>query len=548
MTSMDSSPNVSDAEASPFGTKQQIRSGMSRFDAIVDRLSERLNPILVKEARQALKSRQFVITFTLLLACGWAWTLLGIALASPGIYHAPGGSFMLLGYYFVLAAPVLIVVPFSAYRSLASEREDGTFELLSITTLGSRQIVTGKLGSAMLQMVVYYSALAPCIAFTYLLRGIDIFTIGFVLFYTFVTSILLSTLGLVVATITRARHWQVVLSVMLLIGLLVVTVIWCIFAVNIIIAGSTMPYRTLDFWTANLAVVSFCVSFAVMFVLVAAASISFASDNRSTKLRVVMMSQQVLWIGWITYSWLRTEADEMLMVFIVFPAIYWYLMGALMAGESAQLSPRVKRTLPQSFLGRMTLTWFNPGSGTGYSFAVTNMVALYLVLLLLGFMSEMTAFAGAPRNADWALFGLMATCYVVIYLGIGRLIILAIRQFAYVGMLVPFLIGIFIAMLGCALPAFLQAWWFGYSELAYSSFQASNWMWTMVAAVDGNLWGTPATPIVVCVSAVLIFGLNLFFAMYEVEHVRQATPQRVLDDESELDTEAAGVVAVTTGA
>jgi hypothetical protein len=105
--------------------------------------------------------------------------------------------------------------------------------------------------------------------------------------------------------------------------------------------------------------------------------------------------------------------------------------------------------------------------------------------------------------------------------------------------------GIFVALLGCAVPAFLQAWWFGYSSLEYSAFQASNWMWTMVAAGDGELWGTPAAPITVVISAVLIFGLNLVFTMYEVEHVRQATPQRVLDDESELDGGPAKVV--TTG-
>ncbi len=534
MTSMDSTPapsGLDEALSNPFRADHQRPSRASRFDATIDRLSERLNPILVKEARQALKSRQFVITFSLLLACGWAWSLVGIALASPGIYFAPGGTFMLIGYYFVLAAPVLVVVPFSAFRSLAAEREDGTFELLSITSLGSRQIVTGKLGSAILQMVVYYSALAPCIGFTYLLRGIDIFTIAFVLFYTFVTSVMLAALGLVVATVTRSRQWQVVLSVLLLIGLLVVTVAWSITAVNIIFSGNSMPYQTLDFWTSNLAVVTFCISFVVLFVLVAAAMISFASDNRSTKLRVVMMVQQVLWTGWMTYCWMRTEADEMLVVFMVFPGIYWYLMGALMVGENAQLSPRVKRSLPQSFLGRMLLTWFNPGSGTGYSFAVANMASLFLVVAVLGMLAEAAALAGAPDNFGWLLFGLLATCYVVIYLGIARLIVLGIRQFAYVGMFVPFLIGLFVSLLGCATPAFLQAWWFGYSELEYSPFQASNWMWTLAEAANDDLLSTPAVPLVVGASAALVYGLNLLFAIYEVEYVRQETPQRVIEDE-----------------
>ena len=42
-----------------------------RFESLLDRASDRLNPILVKEARQAMKSRQFVITFALVLAGAW---------------------------------------------------------------------------------------------------------------------------------------------------------------------------------------------------------------------------------------------------------------------------------------------------------------------------------------------------------------------------------------------------------------------------------------------------------------------------------------------
>ena len=178
----------------------------TRTEALLDRAGDRLNPILVKEARQAMKSRQFVTTFSLLLICGWLWTVLFISFGYPAIKYAPVGPGVLLGYYLVLSVPLLIVVPYAAFRSLAAEREDGTYELLSITTLTSRQIVLGKLGSAILQMMVYYSALAPCIAFTYLLRGIDIITIGLLLAYTFLASLLLSALGLMMATVTRAKH------------------------------------------------------------------------------------------------------------------------------------------------------------------------------------------------------------------------------------------------------------------------------------------------------------------------------------------------------
>jgi hypothetical protein len=167
MTTVES-PFLKESHTAPPAERS---AAWDRVETSLERLGEQLNPILVKEARQALKSKQFAVTFTLLLLCGWGWSLLGIAMLSPGVYYAPAGPFMLVGYYFVLAVPLLVVVPFAAFRSLASEREDGTYELLSITALSPRLIVTGKLGSALLQMMVYYSALSPCIVFTYVLRG-----------------------------------------------------------------------------------------------------------------------------------------------------------------------------------------------------------------------------------------------------------------------------------------------------------------------------------------------------------------------------------------
>ncbi|MCY2989725.1 MAG: ABC transporter permease, partial [Planctomycetota bacterium] len=277
--------------ASPFA--DAAPGFWSRVDQGLERSSEKLNPILVKEARQALKSKQFLITFILLLVCGWGWSLIGVALVGPGIYYSPSGPFMLIGFHIVLTVPLLLIVPFSAYRSLSCEREDGTYELLSITTLSSRQIVTGKLGSALLQMLIYYSALAPCIAFTYLLRGVDVFTIAFLLFYSFLASMLLSVFGLCVAAITRARHIQVLLSVGLLIGLVFVTIVWCISWSALTYEAGRMPFDDADFWIAQAAILTACVTYFLLFLFAAAAQLSFASDNRSTKLRIVMVVQQV---------------------------------------------------------------------------------------------------------------------------------------------------------------------------------------------------------------------------------------------------------------
>src|SRR3990172_10194342 len=107
-------------------------------------IGDYLNPILVKETRQALKSRQFTVTFVLLLACCWIVTMGGIAMIGPSIYYSAYGPTMLLAYYAILAFPLTVVVPLSAFRSLAAARGANTYELLSITTLGPRQIIAGK--------------------------------------------------------------------------------------------------------------------------------------------------------------------------------------------------------------------------------------------------------------------------------------------------------------------------------------------------------------------------------------------------------------------
>ena len=60
--------------------------------------------------------------------------------------------------------------------------------------------------------------------------------------------------------------------------------------------------------------------------------------------------------------------------YMVLASLYWFAAGSLMNGESPELSPRVKRRLPTSLVGRAMFTWFNPGPGTGYVFAVCNLI------------------------------------------------------------------------------------------------------------------------------------------------------------------------------
>ena len=155
-----------------------------------------------------LKSRQFVITFSLVLLCGWLWSIIGIAPVGPEVYYSFDGPEMFYGYYVILAFPLIVIVPYGAFRSLAGEREDRTYELLSITAPPARNCER-KAGHVTVQMLVYLSAISPCLAFTYMLRGIDIVTILFVLLYLFLTSFRAVTDRAVDCDDLGQRHWQI---------------------------------------------------------------------------------------------------------------------------------------------------------------------------------------------------------------------------------------------------------------------------------------------------------------------------------------------------
>src|SRR5690606_1358904 len=84
-----------------------------------------------------------------------------------------------------------------------------------------------------------------------ILRGIDIITIALVLCWTFLFSVGLSAVGLLFATATRARNWQVLFSVVFLLALLFIGFWWSITVVQILNFGGGSPaYDTADFWLA----------------------------------------------------------------------------------------------------------------------------------------------------------------------------------------------------------------------------------------------------------------------------------------------------------
>jgi len=512
----------------------RFASVWSRIERWLEAAVERANPILVKETRQALKSRQFIVTFLIVLLACWIVSFLGVSIIGPKIYYVAAGGVMLNIYYAILAFPLILIVPYSAFRSLVSEQELNTYDLLSITTLSSGKIISGKLGSAIVQMLVYLSAVSPCIAFSFLLRGVDLPTIAFILFWTVLASMGLTIVALLVGTSSRSRFFQIFASVGLVLGLAGLF-LFAMMISSSILQFSTLPISDKDFWISNLAMLTFYVTTFALVHAAAAAVINFPSENRSTPLRRVMLVQQGCLLGWLSVPPLLYGVDELrFFVFVgsLVAGVYWYFVGTMLTGEWPHLSRRVQRSLPQSTLGRVVHSWLNPGPGTGYLFCVANLSVIVLIGLVL------IPFSSGPGglSADQVVYFLiLGFSYVVFFLGAGRLLISLLRQHLYVSMPAAFLLQIVLLLLASGIPQFIVLM----SSSRYSGYSfllVSNPVVTLFTLIDDGAMAidAPAVTLAVGAAAMVVFLLNLRSVAVELSLQRTALPQRVVEEEAEL--------------
>ncbi len=187
------------------------------FDRFGERVGEKVNPIVVKEIRQGLRTRAFWIFFSLMLFACLVISL--IAVATSESWSSDGKAYF-FAYDVCLGLVLFFVIPYSAYRSMAREREEETWVLLTLTGLGPRAILRGKMGSFMLQGGLYASAAAPFLLFSYYLNGIDLPTIvvavaGAMAWQLFLTAVCVSMATLAESKVVRAVLHFVTLGILL---------------------------------------------------------------------------------------------------------------------------------------------------------------------------------------------------------------------------------------------------------------------------------------------------------------------------------------------
>lgn len=501
-----------------------------KLDSWLEWMGDKLNPILVKETRQAIKSRQFVLWFVLLLIACWLTTIGAVLMIGQSIYYISAGGILMYAYYAILTFPLVVVVPFSAYRSLSSEQEGNTRDLLEVSTLSPKQIINGKLGSAMLQAAVYLSALAPCIAFTYLLRGISSGVIVLLLVYATLASFGLSAFGLLLASMSKQKRSQVAISVMFA-GILFGSFAAIMGAATGVIQLSENDWQSDGWWQVNASLFCFYATTLAIIYYASVGLTTFVSANRSTPIRIATLAQQTVYIAWVAtlllnYGQSQNLFRDFMPYALVIGAVYWYLAGALLVGETPELSHRVRRTLPQSAIGRLLFTWLNPGPSSGYVFSVICFTCLTTLYLSVCYFVP---------NVPNAIFGLLVWSYFVLYLGLGRLIVYGFRRVAAFSMLGSFLILVLLLLAGTGLPYLIETATNTIRVARYPLLQYPSPFWTIDRLSD-KLY-SDFELIALCVTigslAIIVLAINLAMASYEAMQLRVAKPKRVREDDLE---------------
>ena len=397
------------SESVPLAQPANLSNTGDRLSMLADRLTDRMNPILVKEVRQALKSRQFVVTFMLLLVIAWLVSTGVVVFRPAAMEFGSAGKQLFLIYFGILAFAVIVIVPFGAHRSMLAERDQNTFELLSISALTPRQIVNGKLLSAMVQSFVYYSAITPFIAFTSLLQGFDLPLSLFLLAIAFGWSICVSMFALMLSTLAQKRQIQAANSM----GMFFLLMFQLYMTAGIMFQFSYagVPFRDPAFWWVVGCVVVAAGSYTLLAQQVAVSRLTFESGNRSSGIRLILAAQFWLFCAasvanalWTGVSISSRDARELL----IFAAFHWTIAGTYAATEIDWLSRRLRRQLPRNSVLRLLLVPWMPGGARGLLWMLLHVGAILAATFLVNW------------DTSWfPAFALATCCYMVFLTGLG---------------------------------------------------------------------------------------------------------------------------------
>jgi hypothetical protein len=324
-----------------------------------------LNPIVIKELRQGVRS--WTVTGMLLLFLVVLFIAsLGFLITETFAINASVelGGRMFTTFVVILAGASVFFIPLYTGVRVASERQANSLDLLYVSTLSPARIILGKFLCSAYIVLLFFSACMPFMAFTSLLRGVDMPTVLFILAFLFLIVCAANLVAIFLACLPASRPFKVLFAIAgFFLSFWVILPIG--FSFYIMRTGIGGMMGDPNFWIGVLTTVLLAVAVGGLFFLLSVALISPPSANRAWPLRLYLT---VFWLlgGGLAFGWCaRTGQSDRVAIWSY--STYAFLVPALLVviSNSDQFSLRVRRKIPGSRLKRCCAFLFFNGAAGG---------------------------------------------------------------------------------------------------------------------------------------------------------------------------------------
>ena len=387
-----------------------------------DKMDDLLNPIVVKELRQVVRSRVIMAALILFLI-----VQLGILLFNLSVDERRGvdysslhaGRSIFTVFQGILLGTCMLLVPTYAGIRLSSEHSETNVDLLFISTLRPRHIIAGKMQASIVLMLLIFSACAPFMTFTYLMRGIDIPSIVLILALDFLVVLFGTQAAIFLGSIPANLGLRLFLGVSGLVALFFVFLGAMASSIGVLELGLGSRMDTSEFWLAVGGVAIVLVASIGQFFTWAVSIVSSPSANRAFPSRLYFLGFWLVTGGVAVVLTYRIREVELFLMWSILVTLMLCLQVVVSINERQQWGMRVLRMVPRNrFLRPMAFLFFS-GSAGGILFAA-GMVSLTFALTLLAVNTDVfSSLSFSPYRLEMyrrqiAAFGLIAL-YTLVY-------------------------------------------------------------------------------------------------------------------------------------
>lgn len=394
-------------------TPEEVQAGSDLPLPFWQRFSDRVNPILVRELQQSLRSRS--LTSALFCALIVLFALAGVigvmSLDDRELTETGRGAFM--ACFGCLMPFLTLLLPLQAFFSMMHEVRDGTAELLLLSKLTPREIVRGKLQAAGVLFVLFLALFAPSMALTWLLRGVSVAMIVMACIFALLSALTCSSLAIAAGSLARARQVTPLLIALIALGLAGITIAAIASGVRLIETIERYPGREILVVLGSIGLS--LISALWLFALVARSQLTHPVENRATPFRILFAALVPILCGWIMIAVERPDWPEAFATFGVAFNLFFVVPALIISTEEDGLSPRVRNLVPKR-LALPSAPWL-PGGKLGIVYVVC--LEIVVVGLSLG-IPALLGFGASRGTVAWRTCWLLGSAlYLLIYTAIG---------------------------------------------------------------------------------------------------------------------------------